>query len=313
MSFVLQSQVWPGRDAVLLVHGVGTDPTTPRSEANQALRDVLGPDADRFAIYELRYDGINDWFAEKTQLTALMTQLLGFLKGRFGGDSLGETVAQFAGDVVWPVLSTSARSALKEAFVLQLNKMIQDGPHSASQRISIICHSMGCFHTYEALQAAVDDMGSLIGPSAGIFLQNVVFMASPVQLIRTVAREMGPLIPKRTTLGLFRSLHMPVANLNGVEEKYVQGKFVSITGKLDPVGGFLFKQKLDWAYMNVPGQDAFIDDQAALNIQTTDQLRDVLIAALRTRERPDITVNNPHDWMAYIDRHAEDLRQWLVV
>ena len=313
MPFKLQSQPWPGRDAVLLVHGIGQDPTAARSEANVALREALGADAAQFAIYELRYDGVNDWFAEKTQLAALVPQLLGFLKGKFGGDSLGDTAAEFAGDVLWPVLSLSARSALREAFVSQLNKMIQDGPHSATQRISIVCHSMGCFHTYEALHAAVGDMSALIGPNSGVFLQNVVFMASPVKVIKTAVKELGPLIPKRTTLALSHALRMPVADMNGVDQPYVLGKWVSIAGDLDPVGGHLFRKKLDWAYMDVPGQESLIDKQSALNIQTRDQLRDVLLNAIRTRERPEVTVLNPHDWSAYIERHAEDLRSWLVV
>jgi hypothetical protein len=313
VPFTLQSQAWPGRDAVLLVHGIGQDPTEPRAEANEALRAALGDEADNFAIYELRYDGIDDWFAEKTRFAALVPKLTGFLKDKFGGDSFGETVAEFAGDVIWPVLSLSARAALREAFVSQLNKMIQDGPHSATQRISIVCHSMGCFHTYEALHAAVDDLSGLIGPASGIYLQNVVFMASPVQVIKTVVKEMGFLIPKRSTLALSRSLRMPVADLNGVPEPYVKGRWVSIAGDLDPVGGHLFRKKLDWAYMSVPGQQSFIDDQSALNIQTKDQLRTALLASLQTHDRPDISVENPHDWSAYIDRHAEDLRSWLVV
>ncbi|MBV6522359.1 MAG: hypothetical protein MNPFHGCM_02507 [Gemmatimonadaceae bacterium] len=313
MPFTLQSQTWPGRDAVLLVHGIGNDPAGTRSEANVALRAALGDDADRFAIYELRYDGIDDWFKEKTQAAALVLQLVALLKKRFGDDSLGETAAEFAGDVIFPVLSLSARAALREAFISQLNKMIQDGPHGALQRISVVCHSMGCFHTYEAIHAAVDDAAALIGPQAGVYLQNVVFMASPVQLIKTVVREMGPLIPKRTTLALNRSLRMPVAEMNDVSQPYVLRNFVSIAGDLDPVGGFLLRQKLDWAYMNVPGQKAFIDQQSALGIDSAAQLRDVLLAALRSKEPPQVTVQNPHDWSAYIDRHAEDLREWLVV
>ncbi|MFN8573425.1 MAG: hypothetical protein U0132_15335 [Gemmatimonadaceae bacterium] len=312
MAFKPQSQAWPGHDAVLLVHGIGEDPTAPRSEANEALRSALGDRADSFAIYELRYDGINDWFAEKTQLAGLVPQLLGFLKGKFGGDHLGDTVAAFAGDVIWPVLSLSARAALREAFIVQLNKMIQDGPHAATQRISIVCHSMGCFHTYEAIHAACGDMSNLIGPQAGVRLQNVIFMASPVQLIKSAVKELGVVIPKRTTLALSRSLSKPVADLNGVEEPYVLGKFVSITGALDPVGGHLFRQKLDWAYMAVPGQDSLIDDQHETNITSREELIATLSASLQTRERPNITLQNPHDWVAYIDRHQTDLRTWLT-
>ena len=313
MPFIPQTQQWPGRDAVLLVHGIGREDQAAQSEAQLALRTALGDAVDQFAIYELHYDGINDWFAEKTQLAAGVARLLGFLKAKFGGDDLADTVAAFAGDVIWPVLSVSARAALKEAFVVQLNKMVQDGPHGAMQRISVVCHSMGCFHTYEALHTAVDDMSSFIGPHSGVFLQNVVFMASPVQLIRTAIRDLGALVPTRTTLASSRVLRKPVADLNGVSEPYVREKWATITGELDPVGGFLFRQKLDWAYMNVPDQLPFIDDQSALNIQTRAELRDALQNALSSHSRPAITPENPHSWTAYIERHAEHLREWLVV
>ncbi len=312
MPFVPQRQQWPGRDAILLVHGVGDD-SPGESAASIALKQALGASASQFAIYELRYDEINDWFAEKTQLAVGIAWLRDRIREGFGGDNLGDTVANLAGDVVWPILSTSARSALVQAFTSQLLAMALDGPNVITQRISIVCHSMGCYHTYEALHAITNDAQLHLRPSDGFRIQNVVYMASPVQLIRTVSGAIGSLVPQRNLLALSSALAQPVQNFQGNIRRMVTGRWVSITGNLDPVGGHLFREKLAWAYMKVPDQESFVDRQFETEIQSKDQLRQLLTSSFLSGSVPKVTPQNPHDWSSYIGRHATDLESWLVV
>jgi len=87
---------------------------------------------------------------------------------------------------------------------------------------------------------------------------------------------------------------------------------VSITGNLDPVGGYYFRKPLDWAYMDLPDQESKIDQQDFVNMQEVD-LEAVLTQALQGNGPPQITVQSPHDWGKYVDRHATDLQGWLNV
>ena len=312
MAFQPQRQQWPGQDAILLVHGVGDD-SPGESSASVALKQALGASAANFAIYDLRYDEINDWFAEKTQAAQLVTWLRDRIRERLGGDDLGDTVANVAGDVVWPIMSTSARSALVQALTSQLLAMALDGPNVLLQRISIVCHSMGCYHTYEALHEITSNAQLHLRPSDGFRIQNVVFMASPVQLIRTVSGSIDSLVPQRNRLALSRDLTQPQQLFQGNLRRLVTGRWVSITGNLDPVGGHLLRDKLAWAYMDIPGQESFIDSQHATDIQTKDQLRQLLTSSFQSGSIPKVTPQNPHDWTAYISRHAADLESWFVV
>lgn len=312
MPFAPQRLQWPGRDAILLVHGIGDD-SPGESAASIALKQALGTSASSFAIYDLRYDTINDWFAEKTRAAAGIVWLRDQIRSGFGGDDLGDTVANVAGDVVWPILSTSARSALVQAFTSQLLAMALDGPNVLLQRISIICHSMGCYHTYEALHTITNNALLHLRPSDGFRIQNVVFMASPVQLIRTVSGKIGSLVPDRNLLALSSALAQPVQGFQGNLRPIVRGRWVSITGNLDPVGGHLLRDKLPWAYMDVPGQESFIDRQFETDIQSREQLRLLLTSSFTSGSVPKVTPQNPHDWSSYINRHATDLESWLVV
>lgn len=312
MPFVPQRLQWPGVDAILLVHGVGDD-SPGESAASIALKQALGASAPQFAIYELRYDTINDWFAEKTQLAIGIAWLRDQIRQGFGGDNFGDTVANLAGDVVWPILSTSARSALVQAFTSQVLAMTQDGPNVLTQRISIVCHSMGCYHTYEALHAITSDARLHLQPSTGFKIQNVVYMASPVQLIRTVSGAVRSLVPDANLLALSNELVQPVQNFQGNLRPLVKRRWVSITGNLDPVGGHLFREKLAWAYMKVEGQESFIDRQFETDIQSKEQLRQLLTTSFTSGAVPKVTPQNPHDWSSYIGRHAADLESWLVV
>lgn len=319
MSFETDKQDWPGESAILLVHGVGNAKRGDYGQLVAQVRAALGPEAQSFAVYRLMYDGINDWFAEKTQLATQLERALGFFSSRIDLPTVSNVMAEVVGDVLWPVLSQSARTVLREAYLAQLKQMVLDGIHAGvparDQNLHIICHSLGCFHTYEALHAAAQFRSHALLPSTDqVRFRNVVFMASPVQLIRSVAESMGGLISKRWLATLDGdSLSVP-GEVDLVTNEFIASidRTVSIAGALDPVGGHFFRDKAAWAYMDIPGQESIIDSQDTLNINSPEELSQVLHSALREREPPDIRPNNPHSWSAYVDRHAEDIRQWFL-
>ena len=314
-----QTQRWPADRALLLVHGIGNAQPGDYAPLVVQLQQALGDDARKLAIYFLYYDAINDWFAAKTQLATLVASLVGAIRSRVDGTALGNVIADFAGDVVWPVLVPDARQAVRIAMLQQLQQIVADGVRSGlqprDQHLSIICHSLGCFHTFETLHAAARSTTDGLAPGTdGVRFDNVIFMASPVQLIRSVAGSLGGAVPQLQTLTSVSS-----ATLSMPAERIVTGdvvpsvrRTVSITGNLDPVGGWFFRQRADWAYMNLPGQEAFIDAEQPTNVTTEAQLVTLLQTALRDREPPAIAANNPHDWGSYIDRHADDLKKWLL-
>ena len=123
-----------------------------------------------------------------------------------------------AGDVVWPVLSASHRFAVRDAILAQLNQIQVDRNESAIQRgedpldyeISVIAHSLGCFHTYEALSAAASEPSHRLRPATDLFtLKSVFLMASPVQLIQSVAGAIEKFIPSTATLATLSNLAIP--------------------------------------------------------------------------------------------------------
>ena len=314
-----QTQRWPADRALLLVHGIGNAHPGDYAPLVAQLQQALGDDARKLAIYFLYYDAINDWFAAKTQAAVPVAALVSAIRSRVDSATLGNVVADFAGDVVWPVLLADARQAVRAAMLQQLQQIVTDGVQSGfqprDQHLSIICHSLGCFHTFETLHAAARSTTDGLAPGTdGVRFDNVIFMASPVQLIRTVAGALGGAVPQLSSLATVSSaaLTMPAERI--VTGDLVQSvrRTVSITGNLDPVGGWIFRQRADWAYMNLPGQEAFIDTEQPTNVTNEAQLVALLQQSLRDREPPTITPSNPHDWGAYIDRHAGDLRKWLL-
>lgn len=321
MSFELQSQAWPARRAVLLVHGIGNAAPGDYAELVTDVRAMLGDEASNTAIYQLWYDQVNDWFAAKTDLAHLVSVAVRALADRIGDSEIGETIAESAGDVLWPVLSASARTAAREAFLAQVKQMVQDGVAAGvpvrRQRLSIICHSLGCFHTYEALHhAALFPTHTLQPATHEVRFENVVFMASPVQMIRTVADAMGGLVPNKRWLYCVRPEGLSIPSettLSGAVVPSVK-RWVSITGDLDPVGGFFFRRKADWAYMDLGTvQVSRIAEQSALTgITTKADLVRVLKASLRERQPPLITASNPHSWEQYVKGNATELRQWIA-
>lgn len=313
-----QSLDWPADRALLLVHGIGNArPGTYDSIVTQ-LQELLPDGPKAYAIYTFYYDQVNEWFSSKVQAAKGVATLVSALRANLDATALGNAVADSAGDVVWPVLLVDAREAIRAAFHRQLLQIVRDGRRSnietGKQRLSIIGHSLGCFHTFEALHAAAANPGIGLGPGTdGVVFDNVIFMASPVQLIRTVGKAIRVTIPQieRLTTVSAPQLQMPV-------EQTIVGpvasarRTVSITGDLDPVGGYLLGKRLSWAYMNLPGQESFVDDQDAVHV-TPDELTALLTKALSDHSPPRITVESPHDWGKYIARHATDLRKWLDV
>ncbi len=91
---------WPGKRAVLLVHGVGNAKPGDYAPLAQQVESLLGASASQFAVYFLYYDQINDWLAR-----------------------LGSGMAMQVTDVcckalrgkLWAVASTWARSILRVA------------------------------------------------------------------------------------------------------------------------------------------------------------------------------------------------------
>jgi len=317
----LQTQDWPSDKAVLFVHGVGNaTPGPPGSYDSlvQQLKVVLGNDAKDFAFYFLYYDQINNWFATKTQAAALVSSFFGALKARAAGEKVADTAADFAGDVVWPILITAARFAVRAAYLAQLQQIIEDGKkkigNARDLRLSIICHSLGCFHTYEILHEIATDSSQGLSPVDGVIIENVVHMAPPVQLIRTVAQDLGAAVPNRGSLHCLSgaALSIPYTQV-GTDRIPSVKNWVSITGNLDPVGGYFFRHRADWAYMKVADQKSFVDEQQALkNIRTEAELEAVLKNSLREKSPPKIEPQNPHDWSTYVANHASELRTWLA-
>ncbi|MBL0937694.1 MAG: hypothetical protein IBJ03_02305 [Gemmatimonadaceae bacterium] len=320
MPVPVQSQTWPADRALLLVHGIGNAKPGDYPDLVQAVRSALGSEADGVAIYQLFYDQVNDWFAGKNNLGALFAQALDVVSDKIEDDELGPTLADVLGDVLWPVLVADARAAVRTLYLQQLRQIVQDGVAAgvpaANQRLSIICHSLGCFHTYETLHRAAVTPSDMLQPGAhGVKFENVIYMASPVQLIRTVAQTLGPLVPNSKTLytGRDEALSIPSQRktLGGVVPSVK--RWISITGALDPVGGHFFRSKAPWAYMDVPGTtEAIVDQQSPLNISTKAQLISTLQASLRDHEAPVIRPENPHSWTAYVDRNAAKLKGWLT-
>lgn len=323
MPPVPQTQRWPADRAVLFVHGIGNARPGDYAPLGAQLHDILGARAADFAFYFFYYDQINDWFVAKTQAAVQFEQLVGVIRSKLNSTNatLGNAIADFAGDVIWPVLVADARTAVREAYLNQLRQIVRDGEDGGfrprSQHITIIAHSLGCFHTYEALHEAAADEGQGLSPARwGVKFANVIFMASPVQLIRTVARAISVAVPRRESLHCVGGAELEVPFELDVSGNRVLSarRTVSITGDLDPVGGYLLRSPLPWAYMNLDGQESFIDEQKLLDSNLSDEqaLAALVQGALREGAPPTITKQNPHDWSTYVARHAEELRQWLT-
>lgn len=309
---------WGGNRALLFVHGIGDAMPGHYQHLVDRFRVILGAAVNEFAIYTLYYDEQNDWFARKTQAAEKLERLVNSIRSKAGEGDFAESAADFAGDVVWPVLSINARMCVRTAFMAQLQQIVIDGIESgvpaSRQHLSIICHSLGCFHTYETLHFAARSVADGLTPGTdAVRFDNVILMASPVMLIRTVAGGLGDIIPNKQSLACVADakLTIPSETLVGGEIVTSVRRWISITGTLDPVGGHFARRKCAWAYMDVEGQISIIDDQELLDVGDS-QLSEVFRNAIAGNLPPKIAVVNPHDWSGYIDRHEESLRAWLL-
>jgi hypothetical protein len=323
-----QPLTWNGERAVLLVHGVGNAKQGDYDDLVRQLEAILGDEAASTAIYTFYYDQVNDWFSTKLQAQILFERLLNWLRVKLAGTAiagstdpaaLSETIANFAGDVIWPVLIADARHAVRLALISQLERMVLDGKAAGvparRQHLTIVAHSMGCFHVYEALHTIAQDSTHGLSPATwGVRFANVIFMASPVQLIRSVASDLGGIVPQRDTLHTVASpLAMP-SEMSGANTITSSRNTVAIAGNLDPVSGFFFRSNPSWAYMNLPGQVSIVDPQRVVSVNGSEDvsLAALLSSSLRERAAPKVEPQNPHSWSEYMRRHEAEMREWIV-
>ncbi len=322
MSWQPQSQLWPSNQAVLFIHGIGSAKPGHYDSLLTRFDTAIGPAAaPGIAKYCIYYDDVNDWFQDKVKFSTQLAAVQAFIQEQVGKETdpdLGKTVAAYMGDVVLPVINEAARIAVRDRILAQILQIRLDGNKSGiqfqNQRISIVCHSMGCFHTYEALHAAASNPAFKLLPITDLMqFRAVMFMASPAQLIRSVAGALGPIIPKGHLAvlsgpGLFRPFEKDITG----ETVYSARNWVSITGDLDPVGGHFFKKKAAWAYMFPEGQTSLIDDQSALNIKDKAELIGILADIAVKREASPQILRDPHSWDNYIANHGQEIVKWMA-
>lgn len=319
MPFEPQSMRWPGARAVLLVHGIGNASVGQTGAFPiDALKRALGAEEPNVAIYSINYDFINDWVKKKVNLQAGVTALKTALSVKLGNAAVDAAIAESVGDVLWPVLSPDLRLAVRDALIAQLDQIQLDRGISALDRgddpldyqVSIVAHSLGCFHTYEVLTAIASEPAHHLRPASDLVtFDSVMLMASPVQLIRTIAGAIGGAVPDLQNLStLAKPLAIPSETRRGNVVACTKD-FISITGSHDPVGGHLLGTKLDWAYMDIPGQISTVVPQQLLNITTRDSTALALASALAAGGAQ---VRDPHAWGGYIDSQARQLRGVLL-
>lgn len=312
MTFQPESLQWPERRAIVLIHGVGSYAKADYKKLLAALEAAVGAGQWRkIAVYTALYDVFNDWVAEKLRCAALVGELVDRLKFHFDSDALGRVAAEGAGDVVWPVLSLDARHALRGAIIAQLQRVVLDGDRAglrrAQQKITIICHSLGCFHTFEALSAMAKDPRHRLQPvEDAVQFDNVMMFASPVQLIRTVSGWLGRLVPETDDLASLVGHDLSLPGEPNMVGRFIPStrRLVSITGDLDPVGGHLMKKKLGWAYMDIAGQESHVDEQTLAGPLTRPAMAQAIRAALQDPKGLAFKPDNPHDWVAYVERNG---------
>lgn len=316
------SQRWPGNRAVLLCHGVGNYAAGDYEGVREALRQAVGPAQwDSIAVYEVYYDHVNDWFTQKNQVQQAAANALGFVKGLFDPDAVSQAAAEGAADVLWPVLSLPARDALRRTYIAQVIQMVLDGVDPSGhavrdQKIVLIGHSLGCFHTYEALWSLANDPQYGLQPAFGdgpIF-QSTLLIASPIQLMRSVAGHLGGTIPERERLATTRaaSLAVPFQSVGG-RRFPITRKLVSLTGTMDPVGGHLFGRKVGEAYMSLadPLFEPHVEAQHLVSRPADADLMS-LFAELVGRSKPDLSIENPHSWERYVANNGDLIRQCVL-
>ncbi len=322
-AFKPQSIKWPADRAVLLVHGIGDASGAGAAAFPTAqLAAALGDDAANVAVYTLNYDFINDWAVRKTNLAAGIEVLGKAVATHFANAELSTTLAKYCGDVLWPILHLDTRMAVRDAYIAQLQQIVLDcgeaalarGHDPLEYRVSIVAHSLGCFHTYEALHAAVREPEYRLQPGTDLTqLECVVLMASPVQLIRSVAGDIGVLVPDRNGLSTMDAagLSLPSQKM-GRKSVPAARHFVSVTGSQDPVGGHLFGKQQTWGFMSIAGQRTQIVTQSLVGGDTAQALTLALAAGDGAGAALGSVIINPHSWTAYVSTEASLLREVLA-
>src|SRR3954453_5730397 len=112
-----QSQKWPADRALLLVHGVGNARPGDYGALVAQLTNILASQPKPYAIYVFYYDQVNNWFADKNNAPPAFSCLLGARRSRLDTTQLGNVAADFAGDVIWPILLLDARDAVRTALL----------------------------------------------------------------------------------------------------------------------------------------------------------------------------------------------------
>ena len=320
MVFVPQVKKWPADRAVLLVHGIGNasgngDAAFPLAE----LKVALGADAPKIAIYTLNYDFINDWAARKLQLGSAIDSLGKAIAEHYNNAELSATLAEYCGDLLWPVLHRETRLAIHDAYLAQLDQIMVDcinsmaarGEDPATAKVSIIAHSLGCYHTFEALHTACTDPQFNLQPGTDLTqLESVVLMASPVQLMRTVASDIKKLIPRPSELAILNEdgLSLPAEIMDG-ERILAARQFVSVTGTQDPVGGHLLGKRNDWAFMNITGQRTLLVNQSLVAGDPVTSLKAALMGDATKVGAVASLVKDPHSWSEYVSGQSKLLTE----
>lgn len=329
-AFKPQSQTWKSDRAVLLVHGIGDASSQGKAAFPlDELREALGANAANVAVYTLSYDFINDWAKRKTKLSSAVATLGATVMDHYADPLLSELLAEYMGDVLWPILSLDIRRAIRDAFIAQLQQIAIDCGESAlargddplDYRINIIAHSLGCFHTYEVLHAIANEPSYRLRPASDLIqLASVVLMASPVQMIRSVAGRIAALLPARGELASLAAggLSLPAEKLASGKSSSVTRRFVAVSGTQDPVGGHLFGSQQAWAFMDIPGQQTDVVRQALVVPEDGRNLAEELSFRLETgllgggSGSISALVQDPHSWSAYVSREAELLAELLA-
>ncbi len=321
-SFKPQSVDWPADRAVLLVHGIGNASAGAVAFPSGELGEALGADAAKVAVYTLSYDFINDWVVRKQQVAAGIAAAGKVVSREFDNPELADTLAEYVGDILWPVLHQDTRLAIRDAYMAQLQQIVLDcgeaalarGHDPLDYRVSIVAHSLGCYHTYEALHAAVREPEYRLQPGTDLTqLESVTLMASPVQLIRTVAGAIRAFVPAPEQLATLdpAGLSLPAQPV-GRKNVPATRRFLSVTGNQDPVGGHLLGKKNGWAFMDIAGQETTIVPQSLVGGNSAQALKAALQSGGGAGAAVGATVQDPHSWSAYMTREAALLSELLA-
>lgn len=320
----VETRTWSGHHAVLVVHGA-RDASSPPPPVRNQLLDLLrnrtpGNDAAGAEFYEIQLDQVAEWPATKASLSPQIAALTGFLTSRIGDQVIGPSAALTIADLIWPVLDGQRRAAARDHLLAQLQQIVNDGIAAGvaarDQTLSIVCHSSGCLHVYEALHhAAVTPAFGLQPGTHEVRFENVIFVASPVQIVRSAARELPTAFDdSRGVMHCTKGSALSPPAQADSPERIVPSvrRWVSIAGEMDPVSGYFFRHAAAWACMQVPGQENMVDEQTTLGIDSREALADRLAKALRPDRSPVVTPGHPHCWENYLDHYETDLLAWLA-